>query len=68
MPIVLEALRKASRDNPLLVELPPEEVTRQHMLENLLRDEPSPELVAEMMLQLEAEEEAFDPDVQPGEV
>jgi hypothetical protein len=64
---VLEALRKASRDNPLLVELPPEEVTRQIMLENLLRDEPSPELVAEMMLQLEAEEEAFDPDVQPGE-
>ena len=64
---VLEALRKASHDNPLLVELPPEEVTRQLMLQNLLRDEPSPELVAEMMLQLEAEEEAFDPDVQPGE-
>jgi hypothetical protein len=36
-------------------------------LERLLREEPTVELVAEMMLQLEAEEEAFDPDVQPGE-
>ena len=64
---ILEALRKASRDNPLLVELPPEEVTRQLMLEGLLREEPSPELVAEMMLELEVEEQEFDPDVQPGE-
>ncbi len=64
---VLEALREASRGNPLLVELPPEEVTRRLMLEGLLRDEPSPELVAEMMLQLEVEEQEFDPDVQPGE-
>ena len=64
---VLEALRKASRDNPLLVELPPEEVTRQLMLEGLLREKPSPELVAEMMLELEVEEQEFDPDVQPGE-
>ena len=37
------------------------------MLENLLREEPPVELVAKMMLQLEEEEEAFDPDVQPGE-
>ena len=65
---VLEALRKVGRGNPLLLELPPEEVTRQLMLEGLLRDEPSPELVAEMMLELEVEEETFDPDVQPGEV
>ncbi|MDP9474507.1 MAG: hypothetical protein M3R38_02205 [Actinomycetota bacterium] len=64
---VLEALRKASRDNPLLVELPPEEVTRQLMLEGLLREEPSPELVAEMMLELDVKEETFDPDVQPGQ-
>ncbi len=64
---VLAALREASRGNPLLVELPPEEVTRRLMLEGLLRDEPSPELVAEMMLQLEVEEQEFDPDVQPGE-
>jgi hypothetical protein len=64
---VLDALRAASRRNPLLRELPPEEVTRQLMLEGLLRDEPSPELVAGMMLELEVEKEEFDPDVQPGE-
>ncbi|PLS84681.1 MAG: hypothetical protein CYG60_16615 [Actinobacteria bacterium] len=64
---VLEALREAIRRNPLLRELPPEEVTRQLMLGGLLRDEPSPELVAEMMLELEVEEEEFDPDVQPGD-
>ena len=29
--------------------------------------EVSPELVAEMMLELEVEEQEFDPDVQPGE-
>ena len=64
---VLEALREASRRNPRLVEATPEEVTRQLMLEGLLRDEPSPELVAEMVLELEVEEQGFDPDVQPGE-
>ena len=64
---VLEALREASRGNPLLVELPPEQVARQLMLEGLLRDEPSPELVAEMMLELEVEEQEFDPDVGLGE-
>ncbi len=63
---ILEALREASRDNPLLAELPPEEVTRQLMLKGLLRDEPSPDLVAEM-LELEVEEQEFDPDVQPDE-
>ena len=64
---VLKALREASRHNPLLRELPPEGATRQLMLEGLLQEEPSPELVAEMMLELEVEEEEFDPDVQPGE-
>ncbi len=63
---ILEALREASRRNPRLVEEPPEEVTRQLALEGLLLDEPSPELVAEVMLELDAEEEAFDPDVEPG--
>ena len=64
---VLAALREAIRHNQLLLKLPPEEVAQQLVLEGLLRDEPSPELVAEMMLQLEAEEEAFAPDVQPDE-
>ncbi len=64
---VLEALRQASRRNPRLVELPPEEVTRQLVLEGRVEGEPSPELVAEMMLELEVEEQEFDPDVQPDE-
>ena len=64
---VLEALRGASRDNPRLVELPPEEVARQLVLEGRVEGEPSPEVVAEMMLELEVEEEEFDPDVEPGE-
>ena len=64
---VLEALRGASRHNPLLLELPPEEVARQLVLEGRVEGEPSPELVAEMMLELEVEQEEFDPDVQPGE-
>ncbi|MDP9438013.1 MAG: hypothetical protein M3P49_04620 [Actinomycetota bacterium] len=64
---VLGALRKAGRRNPRLVGLPPEEVARQLLLEGLLRDEPPPELVAEMMLELEVEEQEFDPDVQPNE-
>ena len=64
---VLEALREASRHNPHLLEAPPEQVTRHLMLEGLLREEPSPELVAEMALELEVEEEEFDPDAQPGE-
>ena len=64
---VLEALREASRHNPHLTEPPPEEVTRQLVLEGRVEGEPSPELVAEMVLQLEVEEEEFDPDVEPGE-
>ena len=63
---ILEALREASRRNPHLVELPPEEVARQLALEGLVIGEPSPEMVAEMMLQLEVEEQEFDPDVEPG--
>ena len=64
---VLEALREASRDNPRLVELPPEEVARQLVVEGRVEGEPSPEIVAEMMLELEVEEQEFDPDVEPGD-
>ena len=60
---VLEALREASRGNPRLMELPPEEVARQLVLEGLVEGEASPE----MMLELEVEEQGFDPDVQLGE-
>ena len=64
---VLEALREASRHNPRLVELPPEEVARQLVLEGRVIGEPSPEIVAETMLELEVEEQEFDADVEPGE-
>ena len=64
---VLEALREASRRNPRLVELPPEEVARRLVLEGRVEGEPSPELVAEMMLELEVEEQEFDPDAEPGD-
>ena len=37
---ILEALRGASRGNPRLVELPPEEVARQLVLEDRIEDEP----------------------------
>ena len=62
---VLEALREARRHNPRLVELPPEEVARQLVLGGRVEGKPSPELVAEMVL--EVEEEEFDPDAGPGE-
>ena len=64
---VLEALREASRRNPRLVEQHPEEVARRLVIEGRVEGEPSPELVAEMMLELEVEEGEFDPDVEPGE-
>ncbi len=64
---VLEALREAVDRDPLLTEEPPEEASRRLVLEGLLREEPPVELVAEMLLQLDAEEKEFDPDVQPGE-
>ena len=62
---VLEALRAAGRDNPCLVELPPEEVARQPVLEGRVGGEPSPAVVAEMMLAVEEQE--FDPDARLGE-
>ena len=64
---ILEASRGASRDTPRLVELAPKDVAHQFVLEGRVADEPSPELVAKMMLQLEIEEEEFDPDVEPGD-
>ncbi len=64
---VLEALREAVRHDPHLVKLPPEEVARRLVLEGRVEGEPSPEVVAEMMLELEVEEQEFNPDVQPGE-
>ena len=57
---ILGALREAVADNPRLAEMPAEEVARQLVLEGLLRQEPSPTLVAEMLDALETEESAFE--------
>ena len=59
---ILEALRRASFDNPRLTEMPPEEVARQLVLGGHLQQEPSSALVADMLDALEAEEGGFDVD------
>lgn len=59
---ILEALREAIFDNPRLAEMPSEEVARQLILGRHLQEEPSPELVADMLDALEAEESGFETD------
>ena len=59
---ILEALREAIFDNPRLTEMPAEEVARQLVLGGYLQEEPSPELVADMLGALEAEEGGFEAD------
>ena len=53
---ILEALRGALEENPRLAEMPEEEVARQLVLDGRLDEEPSPPLVAEALLAIEAEE------------
>ena len=57
---ILGALREAVADNPRLAGMPAEAVARQLVLEGRLQLEPSPRLVAEMLVALEAEESAFE--------
>jgi polyhydroxyalkanoate synthesis regulator phasin len=59
---IVEALREAVFENPRLREMPAEEVARQLVLDGRLQQEPSPALVAEMLDDLEAEEESMDAD------
>ena len=59
---ILEALREAVFENPRLTEMLSEEVARQLVLSGHLQEEPSPNLVAEMLDALEAEEGGFDAD------
>ena len=59
---ILEALREAVFENPRLAEMPAEEVARQLILEGHFQEEPSPELVADMLDALEAEEGGFEAD------
>ena len=53
---ILEALKKATREDPGLRERPPEEVSRDLVRRGYLETEPSPTLVAEMLGALEREE------------
>ena len=72
---ILEALRRAVRDDPAELGRPAEEVARELARGGYLEGEPDPVLVAEMLGVVEAEggrapksdEEEFDPDVEPGE-
>lgn len=57
---ILEALRETVFENPRLTEMPSEEVARQLVLSGHLQEEPSPEMVADMLDALEAEEGGFD--------
>lgn len=53
---ILEALKKATREDPGLRERPSEEVSRDLARRGYLETEPSPTLVAEMLGALEREE------------
>ena len=53
---ILEALKKATREDPGLQERSPEEVSRDLARRGYLETEPSPTLVAEMLGALEREE------------
>jgi hypothetical protein len=57
---ILEALREAIFDNPRLAEMPSEKVARRLILDGHVQEEPSPELVADMLDALEAEEGGFE--------
>ena len=59
---ILEALKLAVRDDPLLRERSAEEMSRELVQGGYLDEEPDPVLVAEMAEGLEAEEESLQPD------
>lgn len=54
--LVLDALRRASRDDPRILERPAEEVSGELAREGYLEEEPDPVLVAEMLGKLEEEQ------------
>lgn len=60
---VLQALRQAIRDNPHMRYLPIEEIPRQLVLGGYLHEEPSLLFVADALGTIEAEDQAFGPDV-----
>jgi hypothetical protein len=60
---VLEALKRALKDDRRLRDIPAEEVARQLVLGGYLREEPTLLQMADALSTLEAEEQAFGPDV-----
>jgi len=60
---VLDAVKRALEDHRRLQDFPTEEVARQLVLRGYLREEPSLTRVADALASLEAEEQAFGPDV-----
>jgi hypothetical protein len=60
---VLEAIKRALEDDRYLVNFPAEEVARQLVLGGYVEGEPTVSQVADALASLEAEEQAFGPDV-----
>ena len=60
---VLEALKRALENNRQLQNLPADEVARQLVLGGYLQEEPTLSQAADALASLEAEEQAFGPDV-----
>ena len=65
---VIEALKRALEDNRLLRDFPAEEVARQLVLGGYLREEPTLLQMADALSSLQAEEQAFGPDVPTEDV
>ena len=60
---VLEAIKRALEDDRHIVDSPAEEVARHLVLGGYVEGEPTVSRVADAMASLEAEEQAFGPDV-----
>ena len=64
---ILQALRRAIQDNPHVLDIPIEEIPHQLVLGGYLQEEPSLLFVADALWTIEAEDQAFGPDVLPEE-
>jgi hypothetical protein len=65
---VLEAIKRALEDDLHLSDYPADEVARQLVLGGYVEGEPTVSRVADALASLEAEEQAFGPDVPTEEV
>ena len=60
---IVEAVKRAIRDNPRARNLPAEEMARRLVLGGYLQEEPPVPFVADALGTMEAEDQAFGPDV-----